>query len=171
MPPITHGKVPRVEIGNCPCGGKPRPQEKCGDVFLSFFLSMEGSIQTSLFSWLRFPQNFLRLCHSHVFGGSNPGDVCYKGRKNTQFEAHIFLWRQLGVVEFAFWFLLVGDLSTTSCFFFFEFSHYGGIGHKQKVAKMIDKKFMDFIWVLQFYDTNLDFAGSKANQCRSFLHG
>ena len=36
---------------------------------------------------------------------------------------------------------------------------------------MIDKKFMDFIWVLQFYDTNLDFAGSKANQCRSFLHG
>ena len=110
VPPITHGKVPRVEIGNCPCGGKP--------VFLSFFLSMEGSIQTSLFSWLRFPQNFLRLCHSHVFGGSNPGDVCYKGRKNTQFEAHFFLWRQLDVVEFAFWFLLVGDLSTTSCFFF-----------------------------------------------------
>ena len=66
----------------------------------------------------------------------------------------------------------VSDLSTTSCFFlFFEFSHYGGIGHKQKVAKMIDRKFMDFIWVLQFFDTNLDFAGSKANQCRSFLHG
>ena len=82
VPPITHGKAPRVEIGNCPCGGKPRPQQKCGDVFLSFFLSMEGSIQTSLFSWLRFPQNFLRLCHSHVFWGSNQGDVCCGSKSN-----------------------------------------------------------------------------------------
>lgn len=151
-------------------GKAPAPTEmwRCLSIF---FLSMEGSIQTSLFSWLRFPQNFLRLCHSHVFGGSNHGDVCC-GSKSNPIWRFFFWWRQLDVVEFAFWFLLVGDLSTTSCFFlFFEFSHYGGIGHKQKVAKMIDRKFMDFIWVLQFFDTNLDFAGSKANQCRSFLHG
>ena len=103
-----------------------------------------------------------------MFFGAPTTGMFVVGRKVTQLKI-FFLWRQLDVVEFAFWFLLVGDLSTTSCFFF-EFSHYGGIGHKQKVAKMIDRKFMDFIWVLQFYDTNLDFAGSKANQCRSFLH-
>lgn len=112
--------------------------------FYLFFVK-EGTIETSLFSWLRFPTS-LRLCHSHVFGGFNHGDVCYKGRKNTQFEDFFFFVEAIGCRRICFLVSTSGWSEHNILFFFGEFSHYGGIGHKQKVAKMIDRKFMDFIY-------------------------
>lgn len=102
-------------------GKAPAPTEmwRCLSIF---FLSMEGSIQTSLFSWLRFPQNFLRLCHSHVFGGSNHGDVCC-GSKSNPIWRFFFWWRQLDVVEFAFWFLRWVIWAQHPVFFFFLSFH------------------------------------------------
>lgn len=94
------GRFPGLKQATAPVGESPGPNRNVAMSFYLFFVK-EGTIETSLFSWLRFPTS-LRLCHSHVFGGFNHGDVCYKGRKNTQFEDFFFFVEAIGCRRICF---------------------------------------------------------------------